>query len=227
MTAHDPLAFITNEQAELCNVDSIRGDNVYVHESAYVDAPSRIGSHSSVMHFSHIMAHSIIGEHSHIGHHVTVAGGVIIGNSVKVMNNSLLNSGVILQDNVYCGASTVFNPLNRMRGHHKIISKISPTLVKQGTSIGANSSIASGVTIGQNVFIETGTVVDASIPDFALMLGNPMKLIGWRCECGENLIFKQDDIECAACGKLYHRESSQKIWQKHHPDEQVNEKISG
>ncbi len=200
--------------------DDLRGDNVVIHESTYIDAPCRIGKNTTIMHFSHVMPHSIIGENTHVGHNVTIGTGVLIGNHVTVMNNSLLNSGVILEDEVYCGASTVFNPLGRMKGHQKTISRISPTLVKKGANIGANTSIASGVTIGQHAFLEAGTVVDGIVPDFALMLGNPMKLVSWRCQCGEALTFKADDTDCKACGKTYKRENRQRIIQKipHQPE---------
>jgi len=195
--------------------EDCRGDNVFIHESAYVDTPCRIGDNSSILHFTHVMSHAIIGENSHVGHNVTIGNGVMIGNSVRVMNNSLLNSGVILEDHVYCGASTIFNPLNRMKGHQKSLSRISPTLVKQGATIGPNTTVASGVLIGQSAFLEAGTVVDGNVPDFALMLGNPMKLVGWRCFCGEALHFKQrDTVSCDHCGKCYYREHKYRIVQQ-------------
>lgn len=186
----------------------------FVHESAYVDEPCQIGHGTSIMHFSHVMAHSVIGEHCQIGQNVTIASGVMIGNNVRVMNNTMLNSGVIIEDDVYCGPSTVVIPLKYMRGEAGNISTIQPTLMKRGASIGANTTIAAGLTIGQQSFIESGSVIDRNIPDFALVYGNPVQFAGWRCECGQVLKFSiADTTMCAPCGKKYARQSETVIVQ--------------
>ncbi len=186
-------------------------ETAFIHESAYVDSPCHIGKNTAVMHFTHVMPHSIIGDDCHIGHNVTISSGVMIGNNVRVMNNSLLNSGVIMEDSVFCGPSTVFSPINRLRSQPKGLSQIAPTLIRTGTNIGANSSIAAGITIGRYTFIEAGSVIDASIPDYALIMGNPFRLKGWRCECGETLSFKNDMAQCRTCAKSYGKKSRLKI----------------
>jgi UDP-2-acetamido-3-amino-2,3-dideoxy-glucuronate N-acetyltransferase len=188
-----------------------RSETAYIHESAYVDSPCRIGQNTKILHFSHVMANSIIGNHCHIGHNVTISSGVLIGNHVKVMNNATLNSGVILQDDVYCGPSTIFTDITHIRGKSQSISQIRPTLIKQGAHIGANTTLASGLSIGLYTFIEAGSVIDRNIPDFAIVCGNPLKIDGWRCACGTELSFKQQKALCPQCGKTYVKDSERKI----------------
>lgn len=190
-----------------------RAESAFIHESSYVDAPCRIGENTAILHFSHIMANSIIGNNCHIGHNVTISSGVLIGNNVKVMNNTLLNSGVILEDNVYCGPSTIFSALKNIRAQQTNISQVSPTLVRRGAHIGANTTVATGFTIGLYTFIEAGAVIDRNIPDFALAYGNPLKFAGWRCECGERLKFADEPLTCKNCGKIYLQKSERKIIQ--------------
>lgn len=190
-----------------------RADTSFIHESAYVDPPCHIGHNTTILHFSHVMANSIIGDHCHIGHNVTIASGVLIGNHVKVLNQSMLKSGVILEDEVYCGPSTVFQELRHVRMQNTGISPVSPTLVRRGAHIGANTTIATGFTLGMYIFIEAGTVIDRNIPDFALVYGNPLKFGGWRCECGERLKFQSESILCKTCGKAYLQKSERKIVQ--------------
>ena len=179
----------------------------FIHASAFVDTPCQIGLGTHIMHFSHVMANSVIGYHCQIGHNVIVSSGVMIGDNVHVLNNTVLSSGVILEDDVYCGPSTVFTPLKYVRANADPISTIQPTLVKQGSSIGANTTIAGGFTIGHHCFIESGSVVDRAIPNYALARGNPITIIGWRCECGSTLSFSRSrtcpKAECPECGLQY------------------------
>jgi UDP-2-acetamido-3-amino-2,3-dideoxy-glucuronate N-acetyltransferase len=206
-----------------------RAETAYIHESSYVDAPCRIGEHTAILHFTHVMPHAIIGDHCHIGRNVTIASGVLVGNHVKVMNNVQLSSGVILENNVYCGPCVTFTDNRHVRAIPGTISRISPTLVRQGAQVGPNTTVASGFTIGRFAFIEAGTIVDRNIPDFAIVYGNPLKFAGWRCECGQSLnlypssVSKYDrpakagnseaTVTCAYCGKRYERQSKWKVLQ--------------
>lgn len=204
-----------------------RAETAFIHESSYVDAPCRIGEHTSILHFSHVMGHTIIGSYCQIGRNVTVASGVFVGDNVRVMNNAQLNSGVILENGVYCGPNTVFTENKFVRANTKNISRISPTLVRHGAQIGANTTVASGSTIGRFAFIEAGTVIDRNIPDFAVAYGNPLKLAGWRCECGQAILLnaaapekshgetqdKAQEVHCSSCGRLYLRQSKWKVLQ--------------
>lgn len=200
-------------------VDDHRAETAFIHESSYVDAPCRIGEHTSVMHFSHIMSHTVIGNHCHVGRNVMVASGVLVGDHVRVMNNSQLNSGVILENEVYIGPSTVFTESRQVRANNKNLSRISPTLVRHGTQIGANTTVASGFTIGRFAFVEAGTVVDSNVPDFAVVYGNPLKFAGWRCQCGHMIAGAsdlkspqpQDEFQCSYCSRRYLRQAKWKL----------------
>jgi len=193
--------------------EDIKAESALIHESSYVDSPCRIGAHTRIMPFSHVMAHAVIGDNCLIGHSVTISSGVLIADNVSVMNNTMLNSGVILENNVYCGPSTVFTENRLMKANNPGISKISPTLVKHGAKIGANTTIGSGFTIGRYAFIEAGTVVDGHVPDFAVICGNPVKLIGWQCACGQPLPIKQSStvMNCPQCGKQFEQTAKAKL----------------
>jgi UDP-2-acetamido-3-amino-2,3-dideoxy-glucuronate N-acetyltransferase len=201
-----------------------RADTAFIHASSYVDSPCRIGEHTSILHFTHVMGHTIIGNHCQIGRNVTIASGVFLGDNIRVSNNAQLSSGVILENEVYCGPNTVFTENKFVRANTKNISKVSPTLVRHGAQIGANTTVASGSTIGRFAFIEAGTVIDRNIPDFAVAYGNPLKLAGWRCECGQSMPLQvgsdntdvhaaSEEIVCSACGRLYVRQSKWKVLQ--------------
>jgi UDP-2-acetamido-3-amino-2,3-dideoxy-glucuronate N-acetyltransferase len=183
-----------------------------VDASCHVDRPCHIGEHTAVLGFSRIMAHALIGDHCHIGHHVTIGQGVLIGHHVTVMQNAFLNSGVILENDVYCGHSAVFAPLRRIRARSaETASKVAPTLVRRGVSIGPNSTIAAGSTLGQFAFIEAGSVIDSNVPDFALVCGNPYRIEGWRCVCGELLDDTATQMTCDTCGREYQQQTAQRV----------------
>lgn len=185
----------------------------FIHESAYVDAPCQIGHGTKVLHFTHIKPHAVIGHNCTIGANVTIDSGVLIGNYVQVMNNVNLASGVILEDNVYFGPCALIIPLKYVRGGTAHISALQPALVKHGANIGANATIASGMTVGRYAFVESGSVVDRHVPNYAVMVGNPLQLVGWRCECGEILPVKDIDTitDCKRCGKHYHLKDEQEL----------------
>lgn len=177
-----------------------------IHDQALVDTPAHIGGYTRIMPFAHIMAHAIIGEHCHVGQHSTLYSGVMIGQHSTIMENVRLNGGVIIQDDVVCGPSVTVSSPSTMRGQRSSsVVRISPTLIQHNAHIGPNCTIAAGLTIGHSAFIEANTVVDRSIPKFAVVSGNPLKLIGWRCQCGEWLSFtsKTQHTECTHCGLTY------------------------
>jgi UDP-2-acetamido-3-amino-2,3-dideoxy-glucuronate N-acetyltransferase len=195
-----------------------RAETAYIHESAYVDTPCRIGEHTAILHFTHVMPHAIIGNHCLIGRNVSIASGVLLGDKVRVMHNAQLNSGVILENEVYCGPCVVFAENRHIRAQPNNLSRISPTLVRLGAQLGPNSTVASGSTIGRYAFIEAGTIVDRNIPDFAVVYGNPLRLAGWRCECGNSLRLspsgnETQEVICSYCNRQYLRQSQWKVLQ--------------
>jgi UDP-2-acetamido-3-amino-2,3-dideoxy-glucuronate N-acetyltransferase len=164
-------------------------NNYFVHESSYVDEPCQIGKGTKIWHFSHIMKNSIIGQNCNIGQNVVVSPDVQLGNNVKIQNNVSVYTGVICEDDVFLGPSMVFtNVINPRSG---VIRKeeYMKTVVKKGASIGANATIVCGNNIGKYAFIGAGAVVTKEVPDYALMVGNPSRNIGWMSEFGERLNF--------------------------------------
>lgn len=177
----------------------------FVHESSYVDEPCEIGEGTKIWHFSHIMRDSRIGKRCNIGQNVVISPGVVLGDNVKVQNNVSIYTGVILEDEVFCGPSMVFTNVINPRSHIVRRDEYMPTLVKRGASLGANCTIVCGVTIGRYAFIGAGAVVLKDVPDFALVVGNPGRIIGWMCMCGNRIDFEQSDNtgSCRVCNEEY------------------------
>ena len=178
--------------------------NYFVHESSYVDEPCQIGTGTKIWHFSHVMKNSVIGENCNIGQNVVVSPDVQLGNNVKIQNNVSIYTGVVCEDDVFLGPSMVFtNVINPRSG---VIRKeeYMKTVVKKGASIGANATIVCGNNIGKYAFIGAGAVVTKEVPDYALMVGNPSKNIGWMSEFGERLNFDSTGIAiCDNTGLKY------------------------
>ena len=152
-----------------------------------------------------------IGQGCSLGQNVFVANQVKIGNHVKIQNNVSLYEGVILEDYVFCGPSMVFTNVKNPRSAfpRNTSNDYLRTLVKIGASIGANATIVCGTTIGQWAFIAAGAVVTKDVPAYAVVAGVPARIIGWMCECGLNLEFKNNHSECHHCKKTYSMESDQ------------------
>lgn len=176
----------------------------FVHESSYVDEPCQIGKGTKIWHFSHVMKNAVIGENCNIGQNVVVSPDVQLGNNVKIQNNVSVYTGVVCEDDVFLGPSMVFtNVINPRSG---VIRKeeYMKTIVKKGASIGANATIVCGNNIGKYAFIGAGAVVTKEVPDYALMVGNPSKNIGWMSEFGERLNFDSTGIAiCDNTGLKY------------------------
>lgn len=166
----------------------------FKHESAYIDDNVEVGEGTKIWHFTHIQKGAKIGKNCVLGQNVNVGNNVIIGNFCKIQNNVSIYEGVTLEDYVFCGPSMVFtNIVNPRCKYPQAGSEFYiKTLVKEGTSIGANATIICGNEIGRHSMIGAGAVVTKSVPDFALVVGNPAKIISWVSEAGKRLNF---DIE--------------------------------
>ena len=166
----------------------------FAHETAVIDEGCRIGKGTRIWHFSHIMTGSVIGEKCNIGQNVVVSPDVILGRNVKVQNNVSIYTGVICEDDVFLGPSMVFTNVINPRSHVLRRDQYIPTLVRKGASIGANATIVCGNEIGEFAFIGAGAVVTKPVPPYALIVGNPGRLVGYMSEHGHRLRFDEQGI---------------------------------
>ncbi len=179
--------------------------NYFVHEKAVVDDNVEIGDGTKIWHFSHVQSGAKIGKKCVLGQNVNIANNVTIGNFVKIQNNVSVYEGVTLEDYVFCGPSMVFTNILDPRCKYPQVGAefYINTLVKEGASLGANSTIVCGHTIGKHAFIAAGAVVASDVPDYALMMGVPAKQKGWMCECGEILPKFDKTVVCPRCQMNY------------------------
>jgi UDP-2-acetamido-3-amino-2,3-dideoxy-glucuronate N-acetyltransferase len=175
----------------------------FVHQSSYVDEPCQIGAGTKIWHFSHVMKDSVIGERCNIGQNVVISPDVRIGSNVKIQNNVSVYTGVVLEDDVFCGPSMVFTNVVNPRSAVIRKDEYKRTLVRRGASIGAHPTIVCGVTIGQYAFVGAGAVVTRDVPDYALVVGNPARRSGWMCRCGIKLEMGNGGASCRACQARY------------------------
>lgn len=171
----------------------------FSHKTAVIDENCSIGNGTKIWHFSHIMPNSIIGLNCNLGQNVVISPSVILGNNVKVQNNVSIYTGVECEDDVFLGPSMVFTNVINPRSAINRRNEYAKTLVKKGASIGANATIVCGHDIGEYAFIGAGAVVTKDIPNFALVVGNPAKQIGWVGEYGHKLHF--NDTGIAICSE--------------------------
>ena len=177
-----------------------------VHPSAIVDEGAQIGEGCRIWHWVHICAGARIGRACSFGQNVFVGNAAVIGNNVKVQNNVSIYDAVTLEDDVFCGPSMVFTNVYNPRSAVIRKDEYRRTLVRRGATLGANSTIVCGVTIGEYAFVGAGAVVNHDVPDYALMVGVPAYQIGWMSQHGERLnlpLSGNADTVCEQTGKCY------------------------
>jgi UDP-2-acetamido-3-amino-2,3-dideoxy-glucuronate N-acetyltransferase len=182
----------------------------HVHESAIVDEGAQIGANTRVWHFVHVCGGAQIGENCSLGQNVFVGNKVTIGNNVKVQNNVSVYDNVYLEDDVFCGPSMVFTNVYNPRSFIERKTEYRDTLVKRGATLGANSTIVCGVTIGEYSLVGAGAVINKDVKPFALMVGVPAKQIGWISKYGEQLDLPLEGNDIATCehtGEQYQLEN--------------------
>lgn len=178
--------------------------NYFAHETAVIDEGCEIGEGVKIWHFSHVMPGSKIGDGCNLGQNVVVSPEVVLGKNVKVQNNVSIYTGVICEDDVFLGPSMVFTNVINPRSGINRKNQYARTLVKKGASIGANSTIVCGNDIGEFAFVGAGCVVTKDVPDYALVVGNPSKQIGWMSEFGHRLNFdEKGEAQCPESGETY------------------------
>lgn len=184
----------------------------FAHESAYIDEGCVIGDGTKIWHFSHIMSGCVIGERCNIGQNVVISPQVVLGNNVKVQNNVSIYTGVYCEDDVFLGPSMVFtnivNPRSAIIRRDQYVS----TRVGKGASIGANATIVCGHNIGSYALIGAGAVVTKDVPNYALVVGNPARQMGWVSEYGHRLHFDEQGLAtCPESNQQYKKEGNQVI----------------
>src|SRR5215468_5701404 len=171
----------------------------FAHPTAIIDRGAKIGPGTRIWHWVHIGPTAEIGANCSLGQNVYV-GQAKIGNNVKIQNNVSVYDAVVLEDDVFCGPSMVFTNVINPRSQIVRKHEYKETLVKRGATIGANAVILCGNQIGSYAMIGAGAVITKHVPDYALVVGNPGRRIGWICRCGIRLNISDDRAHCQACG---------------------------
>jgi len=178
--------------------------NYYAHPTAIIEDNCTIGEGTKIWHFVHVMQNCSMGKNCILGQNVMVAPNVVLGDNVKVQNNVSLYTGVVCEEDVFLGPSMVFTNVVNPRSFINRKEEFRQTLVRKGASIGANATVVCGHTIGKYAMIGAGAVVTKDVPDYALVVGNPARQLGWVCECGCRLSLEDTNIAtCPECGQSY------------------------
>jgi acetyltransferase-like isoleucine patch superfamily enzyme len=191
----------------------------FVHPRALVES-DEIGLRTRVWAFAHVMEGAQIGQDCNIGEHAYIESGVRLGNNVTVKNGVALWAGVAVEDDVFLGPYCVFtNDPNPRAFIKKGSDSLLPTLIRANATIGANATILCGVTIGCYAFVGAGAVVLRSVPDFALIVGNPGRQIGWMCLCARKLqlpvtVPSGAVCGCSSCGSVFRKDNQALVLQK-------------
>lgn len=193
------------ENSEPVNLRNCVQPDYFVHETAVVDSGAGIGSGCKIWHFSHVLTGSVIGNDCRIGQNVVIGPRAVVGNGCKIQNNVSVYEGVILEDHVFCGPSLVFTNVYNPRAEIPRMGELRKTLVKKGATLGANATIVCGITVGRYAFVGAGSVLTRDVDDYAMMVGNPARRIGWMCRCGEQL---GENLHCSACEAAYREGTS-------------------
>ncbi len=178
--------------------------SVTIHPSSVVDDGATIGEGSRIWHFTHIMPKAKLGKNCNVGQNVFIGNDVTIGSGVKIQNNVSIYTSVEIEDHCFLGPSMVFTNVNNPRSNIERKDEFKPTLLKKGSSVGANATIVCGVTLGEYSFVGAGAVVTKDIPDYGMVVGNPARQMGWMSAFGERLHFdEKGEATCPGSGKKY------------------------
>jgi acetyltransferase-like isoleucine patch superfamily enzyme len=179
--------------------------NFFVHPKAIVETDD-VGSGTRVWAFAHVMKDVRLGSNCNVGEHCYIESGVVVGNDVVIKNGVALWEGVTVEDGAFLGPNCVFT--NDLFPRSKVVTERLRTLVREGASIGANATILCGLEIGAYSLIGAGSVVTKNVPDFSLVTGNPGRVRGYVCRCGEKLdLSREEQVRCL-CGLTYSKERS-------------------
>jgi UDP-2-acetamido-3-amino-2,3-dideoxy-glucuronate N-acetyltransferase len=185
----------------------MRMKDVFIHPLAVVDDGAEIGEGTRIWHFAHVRGTAKIGKGCNIGKDVYIDSDVVIGNNVKIQNGVSVYHGVTIEDDVFCGPHMTFtnDMYPRAFGTGWQVSK---TLVKRGASIGAHATIICDTTLEEYCMVGSGAVVTKNVPGHGLVMGNPARLIGFVCKCGQPVkeeIQKDNQsvrFKCSKCSEV-------------------------
>ncbi len=184
-------------------------NNYWNHKTCEIEEGAEIGSGTKVWHNSQIKKGAKIGKNCTIGHNCFIGGEAVIGNNVKIQSNTDVWDKVSLEDYVFVGPSVVFtNDKNPRSKYPKLKEEWITTLIKEGSTLGANSTIVCGITIGRSAMIGAGAVVTRDVPDYAIIIGVPAVIAGWICECGNKIEFEKEETSCVKCNRKYRKDNN-------------------
>jgi len=179
-------------------------ENFFVHPSSFVEDGTPIGTGTRIWHFCHLMPRCRVGENCIIGQNAFIDNETVIGNRVKIQNNVSVYNGVELEDDVFIGPSVVFTNVINPRSFIERKTEFKKTIIRKGATLGANATILCGIEIGAYAMVGAGAVVTQSVPDYALITGNPAKQTGWVSAAGYKLDFKDGELSvCPKTGENY------------------------
>ena len=176
----------------------------FAHETAVIDEGAQVGDGTKIWHFSHLMSGCQVGPDCNIGQNVVISPDVVLGRNVKVQNNVSLYTGVVCEDDVFLGPSSVFTNVINPRSAFVRRDQYRATRIGKGATIGANATLVCGHDVGPYAFVGAGTVVVDEVPAYALVVGNPARQIGWVSRAGHRLAFNEEGIAtCPETGEVY------------------------
>lgn len=184
----------------------MENDNNVIHQSAIIDKGATIGKNCKIWHWVHVCKGAVIGDNCSLGQNVFIANEVRIGNNVKIQNNVSIYDKVFLSNNVFCGPSMVFTNVINPRSAINRKEEYKSTIVEEGVSFGANSTIICGIKIGKYAFIGAGSLVNKNVKPFSIVVGVPAKQIGWMSIYGERIALPLNGLgqwECPKTGLMY------------------------
>jgi UDP-2-acetamido-3-amino-2,3-dideoxy-glucuronate N-acetyltransferase len=183
-----------------------------IHPTAIVDPGATVGEDCRIWHWVHISGGAVIGKRCSFGQNVYDGNKVVIGDNCKIQNNVSVYDAVTLEDDVFCGPSMVFTNVYNPRSAVVRKDEYRQTLVKKGATLGANSTIVCGITIGEHAFIGAGAVVNRNVKPYALMAGVPARQVGWMSAHGARLdlpLTGDGEAACPDSGERYQMKNGQ------------------
>lgn len=173
------------------------------HPFALVET-TEVGEGTRIWAFAHIMAGAKIGTNCNIGDHCFVESGAKIGDNVTVKNHVAIWDGVTVEDGAFIGPNVALT--NDLKPRSRDPNwRLLETRICRGASLGANTTVLCGITIGPFALIGAGAVITKDVPPHALVYGNPGKVQGYVCQCTEKLVFRRRRAACTKCGIQYER----------------------